>query len=387
MKSNRARLLFVVGSVAALLSLRAVSSPSGSGKDPATRALSIFSDVFTLTRQNYVEPTETKNLLDGAYDGMSDALDPFSYYVAASDRAAYRAQESSGALGPGIVIARRGGFPYVVAPMPGSPAEKAGIHPGDLLDTVDGKAVRNASLWKVKAALEGPEGSHVEVTVFRGGDEKKVTLTIPRARFEPPAPSTSWQKDIAVVKIPAVTASTAGSLRQTIEEANRRGVTSLVLDVRGAIAGDLSMAAPPASLFTGKGVVAKVVGRRVTLPTLEATSDRIWKGRTVILMDDATAGASEVFTAALHDRADAITVGETTVGMAIVQKAVPTQSGGTLYMAVARYVSPSGKALAGKGITPDERVVVFPGETGAKDAILERGLELARGASPGRRAA
>jgi len=387
MRSNRARLLFVIGSVAALVSLRAVSSPSGSGRDPATRALSIFSDVFSLTRQNYVEPTETRTLLDGAYDGMSDALDPFSYYVSVSDRAAYRAQESSGAVSPGIVVARRGGFPYVVAPLPGSPAEKAGVHPGDLLDTVDGKPVRNASLWKVKSALEGPEGTHVEITVFRGGDEKKVTLKIPRARFEPPALSTSWQKDVAIVKIPALTRSTSDALRQAIEDANKRGVQSLVLDLRGAIGGDISLAAAPAAHFTGKGVVAKVVSRRITLPSLEAAGDRIWKGRTVVLVDDATAGASEVFAAALHDRADAITVGETTVGMAIVQKPVPTQSGGMLYMTVARYTSPSGKTLSGKGLTPDDRVVVFPGETGGKDAILERGLEVARGASPGRKAA
>ncbi|HEY3123406.1 MAG TPA: hypothetical protein VGK70_05015, partial [Thermoanaerobaculia bacterium] len=81
MKSNRSRILFVVASLAALLSLRAVSNTSGSGKDPATRALSIFSDVFSLTRQNYVEPADSKTLLNGAYDGMSDALDPFSYYV------------------------------------------------------------------------------------------------------------------------------------------------------------------------------------------------------------------------------------------------------------------------------------------------------------------
>jgi carboxyl-terminal processing protease len=387
MRSNRARLLFVIGSLAALLSLRAVSSPSGSGRDPATRALSIFSDVFSLTRQNYVEPTESKALLDGAYDGMSDALDPFSYYVSASDRAAYRAQESSGAVGPGIVIARRGGFPYIVAPLPGSPAEKAGIHAGDLLDTVDGKPVRNASLWKVKAALEGPEGSHVEVTVFRGGDEKRVSLSIPRSRFEAPPVSTTWERDVAIVKVPAFTRATADGIRQAIEEANRRNVQRMIVDVRGSVAGDLALATAPAALFTGKGVVAKAVGRRVTLPSLEAAGDRIWKGRTVVLTDDSTAGAAEIFAAALHDRSEAITVGETTVGMAIVQRPVPTQSGGTLYMTVARYVSPSGKALAGKGVVPDDRVITFPGETAGKDAILERGLEVARGSNPGRRAA
>jgi C-terminal processing protease CtpA/Prc len=133
--------------------------------------------------------------------------------------------------------------------------------------------------------------------------------------------------------------------------------------------------------------VARAVSRRVTLPPLESAGERLWKGRTVVLMDDATGGAAEVFAAALHDRAEATTVGETTVGMAIVQKAVPTQLGGTLYMTVGRYISPSGTQLAGKGVAPDDRVIVFPGETGGKDAILERGLEVARGTTPARRAA
>jgi carboxyl-terminal processing protease len=386
MRSNRSRLLFVVASLAALLSLRAVSNPSN-GRDPATRALSIFSDVFSLTRQNYVEPTDTKTLLGGAYDGMSDALDPFSYYVTASERAAYRAQEASGSVGPGIVLARRGGFPYVVAPLPGSPAQKAGVHPGDLLDTVDGKPVRNASLWRVKGALDGPEGSHVNVILFRGGDEKRISLSIPRARFSAPALATRWDKDVAVVTVPAFNHATADGLRRAIEDANRRGTQRMVVDVRGAIGGEISDAVPAASLFAGKGTVAKVVARKVALPPLESTGERLWKGRTVVLTDDSTGGAAEVFAAALHDRADATTVGETTVGMAIVQRQVPTQSGGSLYMTVGRYLSPSGTPLGGKGLAPDDRVIVFPGEPGAKDAILERGLEVARGATPARRAA
>jgi carboxyl-terminal processing protease len=387
MRSNRARLLFVIGSLAALVSLRAVSNPSGSGRDPATRALSIFSDVFSLTRQNYVEPTDSKTLLNGAYDGMSDALDPFSYYVTAAERAAYRAQEASGAVGPGIVIARRGGFPYVVAPLPGSPAQKAGVHPGDLFDTVDGRPVRNASLWKVKGALEGPEGSHVEVILFRGGEEKRVSLSILRARFTAPALSTRWEKDVAIVTVPFFAHATAEGLKQAIEEANRRGILRMLIDLRGAIGGEIPDVAPAVSLFAGKVLVARVVARKVSLPVIESSGERLWKGRTVVLTDDATGGAAEIFAAALHDRAEATTVGETTVGMAIVQRQVPTQSGGTLFMTVGRYLSPSGTPLGGKGLPPDERVIVFPGEPGARDAILERGLEVARGASPARRAA
>ena len=104
-------------------------------------------------------------------------------------------------------------------------------------------------------------------------------------------------------------------------------------------------------------------------------------------MDDSTAGPPEVFAAALHDRGKATTVGETTVGMAIVQRNVPTAEGGSLFMTVGRYVSPSGQVLGGKGLAPDERVVVFPGETTGADRVLDRGLELIRSDTAARQAA
>jgi carboxyl-terminal processing protease len=133
-----------------------------------------------------------------------------------------------------------------------------------------------------------------------------------------------------------------------------------------------------ASLFLDKGTIATVLSRKVASRPLEASGDPVWKGRIVVLMDDSTAGPGEVLAAALHDRVKATTVGETTVGMAILQRSVPTAEGGTLFMTVGRFVSPSGQVLAGKGLAPDERVAVFPGDTGEKDLILERGLEVVR---------
>jgi carboxyl-terminal processing protease len=384
MKSNRARLLFLLVSVAALASLRAVDS--GAGRDPATKALSVFSEVFSLTRGNYVDPTDSKALLEGAYDGMTDALDPYSYYVPAASMSAYRAQQASGALSPGIIVARRGGFPYVVAALPGSPAQKAGVLPGDLIHAVDGKNLRTAPLWKIRSALEGPEGTSVEVGLFRIVEEKKVTVRLSRERFSPPAVETRWEKDLAIVKVPAITPSTSDGLARAIEEANRRSIDKLILDLRGAIGGEVADAAPAASLFVGRGPVAKLVTRKVALKPLDATGERAWKGRTVILIDDATGGPAEIFAAALKDRAGATTVGETTAGLAIVQRLVPTGSGGSLFMTVARYQSPSGTQLGGKGLAPDERVITFPGETDGRDPILERGLEVARRA-PVRQAA
>ncbi|HTY42430.1 MAG TPA: S41 family peptidase, partial [Thermoanaerobaculia bacterium] len=379
--------LFVVVSLCALASLRAVTGPEGSGRDPATRALSIFSEVFSLTRTNYVEPTESKALLEGAYDGMSDALDPFSYYVPAASMAAYKAQLAAGAASPGVVFARRGGYPYVVAPLPGSPAEKAGVKGGDLIDSIDGQPMRNAPMWKIKAALDGPEGSSVELAVFRGGDEKKLKIPVSRARFEAPAPSAKWERDVAIIAIPTFMPDSAAAVRKLLDEASRRSIGKVILDLRGSIGGAVPDAVPVAALFLPKGPVATVVSRKAPEKPLETTADPVWKGKVVILVDDSTAGAGEVFAAALHDRNASRTVGETTVGMAIVQKNVPTEEGGSLYMTVGRYVSPSGQVLGGKGLVPDERVLVLPGEPGERDLILERGLEIVRADAAPRQAA
>jgi carboxyl-terminal processing protease len=151
-----------------------------------------------------------------------------------------------------------------------------------------------------------------------------------------------------------------------------------VLDLRGSIGGDVADVAPSATLFVGRGPIARIVSRKVPLKPLEAAGERVWKGRTVLLMDEATGGPAEVFVAALKDRANATTVGSATAGMAIVQRLVPTGSGGSLFMTVGRYQSPSGTILGGKGLSPDERVITFPGDTESHDPILERGLEVAR---------
>ncbi len=183
------------------------------------------------------------------------------------------------------------------------------------------------------------------------------------------------------MKIPAFTPATAAAVKKELDEATRRGLDGVILDLRGSIGGEAADAAPVASLFLGKGTVATVVSRKVAGKPLEGAGDAVWKGRVVVLMDDSTAGPAEILAAALRDRAQAKTVGETTVGMAIIQRGIPTEEGGTLYMTVGRYVSPSGQTLGGKGLAPDERVIVFPGETREKDLILERGLEVMRSAT------
>ena len=220
MKSNRSRIAFVVVSLGALASLRAVAGPEGAGRDPATRALSIFSEVFSLTRSNYVEPADSKALLEGAYDGMSDALDPFSYYVPASAMAAYKAQQSAGASAPGIVFARRGGYPVRRrARCPARPPRRRASRRATSSTRWTERRSATLRSGRSRPRSRGPEGSSVELGLFRGGDEKKLTIPVTRARFDAPGPSTKWERDVAIIRIPAFTAATAAAVRKELDEA------------------------------------------------------------------------------------------------------------------------------------------------------------------------
>ena len=386
MKSNRSRLLFLLASLSALVLLTALKGPIlAPGRDPVLKPLAIFTEVLNITRSNYVEPVDVSTLLAGAYDGVTDAIDPYSYYIPADSMPRYRSFEASHALDGGLVLGRRGGFAYVVAPVPGSPAESAGIKPGDVILEVEGVSARNESLWETEARLSGPAGSSVSVKVLRGGDEHEVTARIARSKFEPSRVTEKSEDGVPVLRVPYFQAGAAAAIRQALEAIHDRTAT-LIVDIRDSAGGDAEEAVRAASLFVEPGAVAKLSGKKIPEKAFSSTTAPIWKGRTIVLVDAGTGGAPEIFAGALHDRNHSELVGESTAGMAIVQRLLPMSSGGALYMTVGEYVTPSGTELAGKGLKPTTRVDLFPGDgaVGA-DPVLKKALEIAR--APGAKAA
>jgi carboxyl-terminal processing protease len=388
MKSNRARLAFFLASLGALFLLTALGAPvSAPGRDTASKALSIFADVFTLTKSNYVEPVDTSELLNGAYDGMTDAVDPYTSYVAPNKVAEYRKFRASPGVDPGLVLERRGGYAYVVAPVPGLAADRAGVKAGDFLLKVGGQSTRHMPLWEVESRLAGPPGSKVELTVSRNGDLQP-SIALMREAAAPTPVSMEWKKDVAVVKIPYFAAGTADAVRKELEQADHRGASGVILDLRDDPGGSEQEAVRTASLFVSKGPLARLVGRRGPNQTFEASGETSWTGKAAVLVNDGTAGAPEILAGALHDRLGIKLVGQTTAGRAIVQKFVAAPSGGGVEITISRFETPDGHALDGKGLKPDERVDIFPEDTASgADPILERGLDLIRGTDSTRQAA
>src|SRR5688500_12484961 len=152
-------------------------------KSNVYRYLSIFSEVFDLVRSNYVETVSSEQLMDGAFSGVTDAIDEFSYYVPPMDMPAHSKFIDVDDNGVGIVVSKRFGYAYVVSAVEGSPADKAGVERGDFIEKVNGKVTTNMQVWQVRRALQG--NAPVKLQILHGGEVKRSEITVTPAAFHP----------------------------------------------------------------------------------------------------------------------------------------------------------------------------------------------------------
>jgi carboxyl-terminal processing protease len=347
--------------------------------------LALFNEVLKLVMDAYVEPVNVDRAMNGARVGLTDALDGDSAYLDPEEFRLYQAgvKENEGDIG--VLLSRRVAFLMVVSVKPGSPAAKAGIRPGDLVKTIDGRHSRPLSAVVGQRLLRGAPGSVVKLALLRVGSDP-VNVDVVRERLTPVEPTGRMLDATAgYVKIAEFTPKVADEVRADVEGLKRAGARQLVLDLRGAGHGELSEGVKVAELFLKGGVAAKVAGAQASEQVLNAAPSRsVWDGKPLaVLTDNGTSGAGEIVAAALLDAGRPV-VGEPTFGRAPIQRAVTLPEGG-LVLTVARYVSPKGTPIHGKGVTPT--VAVKPAADDdddeatkpAGDPILEKALEVLRG--------
>jgi carboxyl-terminal processing protease len=430
---SKTRALSVAASASLLLALFVVLPGMGAdekdkqGKEALYRPLGLFTEVLGLVRSNYVEPTELKPLLAGSFSGMTEAMDPFSEYVPPEKMAAFSAfeaaKEKREVLDSGIVLARRFGFPVVVAAVAGSPAAAAGVRSDDVIEKVDGMLTRSMALWELESRLSGKAGSRVHLAVVRDGKPHHRTLDIIRASWTPAAPSAERIDGEIVIRIPAFVPGTTAALKEILKPLDR--ARPLVLDLRGSATGSFDEAARAAALFVPAGPLGELSGRRIETKTFRSESgERVHESRLVLLVDSGTAGPAELFAAAVRDAgtrdagaklaatdrkkesaedadvSDGLDpgtdaskereklklavrlVGEPTVGMGFTAQVVRLASGGSLKLSVGKIRTVAGKSLCPKGLQPDDRVYHGPDDPGGRlDPILQRGLKVLSEAS------
>jgi carboxyl-terminal processing protease len=318
--------------------------------------LRIFEDVVRHIVQDYVEKPDLEKVRVGALRGLTEGLDPYSAYLLPQQVKQYQSNKVMPDT-TGMVIGQYSGFAYVIAVVPGSPAEKAGVRIGDVIEYVDTHATRDLDLYDVKSLLSGSPGSAVELTLINRKTEK---IKVVRGKVPPtPTETRLLESQVGYIKVPILGKGQSEAVESAIKDVVRKGAKSIILDMRGSAGGDLDEGVKVADFFLKSGTIVKSIGRKdKVLATYEAKSENdLTELPVAVIINRTTAGASEIVAAAIMENQRGEVIGERTLfGMGSEQELFPLDDGSALLLTVARYAAPSGKVFMTDGVTPNVEV-------------------------------
>jgi carboxyl-terminal processing protease len=381
------------GAIAAVAAAAVAAVVPGASDDAPTTYgyVKLFNEVLSFVRTSYVEPVPEGDLLRGAYEGLLASLDGESEYLTAKEYADASRRQAEAEADAGISLTRREGVLFVAAVLPGSDAQAKGLRLGDQIRRIGDRSGRELGLSGAQRALRGPAGSSVIVAISRREEPRREEIEVRRLKLSLPAPRLEAVQDgVAVIRLGAFGAGSARALSGILDRLHRDKVARAVLDLRGNACGDRDEAGRAASLLTGEGVVARLRDRegRET-PVLAAGPRSAWRGQALILTDAGTAGAAEMFAAALVDAGAARHAGEATLGRGGEREYLALPNGDVIALTVRKLVSPSGKGWHGTGLSPE---VAIPADGAIpfaerSERQLRKAVEWLRDAEPAAKAA
>lgn len=387
---NRSRIFFFILSailvfplLAATLLRAADTNPAAKEDDSLYKYLSVFSEALGLVRQAYVDEPDMDVLMAGALDGTTDALDPFSIYVPASEISEYMRATTVGKRHTGLTLLKERGIAYVVGVEKGSPADVAGIKAGDIVAKVADRSTRTMPLWEIQELLAGQPGTKLAMELVRVGETVKATMDL--KPFDAPPVSLSETEGVAVLRVPTFDEKTAADVRDTLSRSAGKIKDKLVIDLRGVSSGSPEAAYATAKLFAN-GDLGALKRRAEELQSFRGEDRPVWQGKMVVLVDRGTLGAAEVFATVLRQKDVAELVGERTFGHAGRQGSAELSSGGRLLFTEAFYTGPDKKPL-NEGLKPDLLVdersrTYLEKDTPLGELILRRGIRRLLGQEP-----
>ena len=352
------KLKAIVLSVSAALVLFTIIGGLGvraASNDGAYRQLGVYSEVLSRIRSEYVEEPNIPQVTDGALHGLLESLDANSSYLTAAEYKQYKARKTDGKGQIGAAVSKRFGYAAVISVIPGSPADKAGITNGDIIEAVEGKTTREMSLAAIHSALSGEPGSNVNISVVRSRRAEPQKLTITRAVVSiPPLSDKALEDGIGYLQVPAFSKGEAQEIANKIKSMQQHGARKLILDLRDCAAGEESEGIATANLFLNHGVITYLQGQRYPKETFTADLNKSITGLPlVVLVNRGTAGPAEIVAAAVLENARGDVLGDKTFGMGSVQKVIDIPDGSALILTVAKYYSPNGKAIQDTAVTPN----------------------------------
>jgi carboxyl-terminal processing protease len=322
--------------------------------DGAYRQLGVYSEVLSRIRSDYVEEPNISHVTDGALHGLLESLDANSSYLNPAEYKEYKQlKEAKGSIG--AAISKRYGYAAVISIVPGGPADKANIEAGDIFEAIEGKSTRDLSLAEIHGILSGQPGSSISVSVVRPRKAQPDKITIVREAVKDPAVTAKMMEDgVGYIRADGFVKGRSQEIASKVKELQKQGAKKFVLDLRNSGDGDEQEGVATANLFLNHGLIAYVQGQKYPRQNFNADPAKaITNAPLVVLVNRSTAGPAEIVASSMLEDARGDVLGDKTFGAGSIQKVLELPDSSALILSIAKFYSPSGKALQDSAVTPN----------------------------------
>ena len=324
--------------------------------------IDLFGEVLEKIKNDYVDDVDQADVMDSAINGVLQSLDPYSAYMSPELFRNMQTDTKGEFGGLGIEIGMESGVVKVIAPIDGTPASKAGIKAGDYIVKIDNEQVQGKSLMEAVKLMRGPIGTSIKLTVRRVGKKKAIEFDIKRQVIEVKsvdAKILGEKNKIGYLRLKSFNENSDQQLLKNIEDFEKKNkLIGYIVDLRNNPGGLLTQAIAITDFFLNDGEIVSTKGRNIseTRKFFARKGDKIKGKPIIVIVNNGSASASEIFAGALKDHKRAIILGENTYGKGSVQSIIPLKNGGGMRLTISKYYLPSGKSISEVGVTPDIEV-------------------------------
>ncbi len=328
-------------------------------KNDLYEKIDLFGEVLENIKKDYVDDINQSEIMDSAINGVLQSLDPYSAYMSPELFKEMQTDTSGEFGGLGIEIGMEAGVVKVISPIDDTPAEKAGIKAGDYIVKIGNEQVQGKSLMEAVKLMRGPIGTSIELTVRRKNIKKPLEFKITRQVIQIQSVNSrivSKEKNIGYIRLKSFNENSDNQLLKSVKKFEKNSkIKGYVIDLRNNPGGLLTQAINITDFFLDDGEIVSTKGRKIseTRKFFARKGDETNGKPIVVLINNGSASASEIFAGALKDHKRAIILGENSFGKGSVQSIIPLRNGGGMRLTISKYYLPSGKSISDVGVTPD----------------------------------
>ncbi len=335
-----------------------VKAYSNTSSNKLYEKIDLFGEVLEKIKQEYVDEIDQADVMDSAINGVLQSLDPYSAYMSPELFKSMQTESRGEFGGLGIEIGMEAGVVKVIAPISDTPAEKAGIKAGDYIVRINNEQVQGKTLMEAVKLMRGPVGSSIELTIRRKNVKKSLTFKIQRQIIEVKSVESKIlgnEKNIGYIKLKSFNENSDKQFIKKLKKYEKQGLIGYIIDLRNNPGGLLNQAISITDFFLEKGEIVSTRGRSVseTRKFFAKAGDGVKGKPVIVLINNGSASASEIFAGALKDHKRAIILGENSYGKGSVQSIIPLNNGGGIRLTISKYYLPSGKSISEVGVSPD----------------------------------